>query len=103
MITTKKNNFGYFNEITQYLDKYLILDPEWSHTYIYEKPIGDTWLIRIPGATIGKLKIKNNIIEDINLYEDDCIYKLRCYDKSVLENLNQFIGEKITFKKNENN
>lgn len=100
MIITRKDKLGCLNEITQYLDKYLILDHEWNKSYIYEKPIGNTWLIRVPGATVDNFTIKNNKVESIHLFEYDCFYKLKYYDKSVLKNIDQFIGKKIIFETN---
>lgn len=92
-----KENTGYYNEITDYLDKYLLkVDNCWRgyRNYIYEEPINNSWLIRVPGATRGNIIVDdNNIILEINLYEDSF-----CYNREVLNNLDQFIGSKLVME-----
>lgn len=93
MILSKKCNIGYINKITNYLDNYLekkYKDSDFYNTYIYDEPINHLWAIRIPGVTVGHIKVKENIITDIILYEDSF-----CYKKEVLDNLNQFVGKKL--------
>lgn len=90
MITSREDWQGYRNEITDYLDKYLIADCRGWNNYIYNHPIENKWLIRVPGATRGNFEVKNGVITSIELYEDSF-----CYKKEVLDNLNQFIGRKI--------
>lgn len=95
MITNVKDKFGYKNEITRYLDNYLIdeCDDFSSYcTYIYEKPRNNFWAIRVPGATRGHVEVDSNIIKNIVLYEDNY-----CYRKEVFNNLNQFIGKEVDF------
>lgn len=94
MIKSKRDWQGYKNEITDYLDKYLVKCndcADFYSTYIYDTPIDNKWLIRVPGATRGNINVVNGTIESIVLYEDISF----CYEKEVLDNLSQFFGRKI--------
>ena len=93
MIKSKKNWQGYKNEITEYLDKYLIKCygcRDFYSNYIYPNPQDNFWIIRVPGASRGNIEVVEGIIKNITLYEDSF-----CYERDVLDNLNQFIGKKI--------
>lgn len=93
MIKSKKNRQGYKNDITEYLDEYLIKCEgciDFYSNYIYDEPINGNWAIRVPGATRGHIKIEDGIIKEIKLYEDSF-----CYKREVLNNLDQFIGKSI--------
>lgn len=93
MITSIKNWQGYKNDITKYLDEYLIKCEgcrEFYSSYIYESPVNGNWAIRVPGATRGHINIDNGVIKEIELYKDRF-----CYTKDVYNNLNQFIGLEI--------
>ena len=92
MIKSRKNWQGYRNEITDYLDRYLISEylRYFDGNYIYPNPQGNIWIIRVPGASRGNIEIVEGIIKNITLYEDSF-----CYERDVLDNLNQFIGKKI--------
>lgn len=91
MIISKKRSYGLVNEVTEYLDKYLIGNlHEYYYNYIYEEPSDNKWLIRVPGATRGNILIENGVIKHIELYDDSF-----CYRKEVLFNLDQFIGKSI--------
>ena len=93
MIESKRGSFGYKNEITEYLDKYLI-KAEYTidiySNYIYPSPHGNKWIIRIPGMSVGNIEIVDGIVKSIKLNEDSF-----CYEKEVLNNLNKFIGRRI--------
>lgn len=93
MIKSEKNWQGYRNEVTNYLDRYLIKCEGYAKffgNYIYPNPQGSHWIIRVPGASRGNIEIIDGVIKSITLYEDSF-----CYDKKVFDELNQFIGRKI--------
>ena len=93
MIKSIKNWQGYRNEVTDYLDKYLIKCDgcsDFYSNYIYPNPQINKWIIRVPGASRGNIEITGGIIKNITLYEDNF-----CYKKEVLNGLEQFIGKKI--------
>lgn len=90
MIKSTKNRYGYINEVTHYLDKFLVFSSQQCSNYIYDSPANDRWLIRVPGATRGNILVKDGLIKEITLYEDSF-----CYRREVLDNINQFIGKKI--------
>lgn len=93
MIESKKNWKGYKNKITEYLDRYLIKCEgcvDFYSNYIYDSPHGNLWIIRVPGASRGNIEIVNGIVTNITLYEDSF-----CYEREVLDDINQFIGEEI--------
>ena len=94
MIKSEKTRRGYVNEATEYLDLHLIgkTDMYWSYIeddFIYDKSVEGTFScgIKTPGATRGSLRINKGVIESIELFEDSF-----CFDRAVLDNLNQFKG-----------
>lgn len=96
MIQSKHIWIGIVNEITDYLDKYLLKCDDcddYYRNYIYDKPIGNKWLIRVPGATRGNIEVEDGVIKNITLLEDSF-----CYRKEVLDNLPQFFGKEIDLK-----
>ena len=93
MIKSKKNWQGYRNEVTDYLDEYLIKCDgcaKFFGNYIYPNPQDNHWIIRVPGASRGNLEIIDGVIKNITLYEDSF-----CYRKEVLDELKQFLGMEI--------
>ncbi len=94
MITSEISWDGYRNEITYYLDKYLIGVFDDFDNYIYPTEIDNKWLIRVPGATRGHIQVVQGKIADITLYRDSF-----CYKEEVLDNINQFIGKEIDLGK----
>lgn len=76
MIRSSINWNGYIvNEVTDHLDKHTI-DYEGCGidiygNYIYDIPSNDgIWTIRAQGATRGHIKVDDEIIKEIELYED---------------------------------
>lgn len=97
MIKSRKNWQGYKNEVTDYLDDYLIKCDgcrDFYSNYIFDEPINGNWAIRVPGATRGHIKIEDEIIKEIKLYEDSF-----CYKREVFDNLDEFIGRKIDLRR----
>lgn len=94
MITSERGTYGYVNDLTRHLDKYLVgtVTRRWC-TYIYDDPCGDNWLLRVPGATRGYVTVVEGIITEVKLHEDSF-----CYKPEVLDTLNQFLGMKIKIK-----
>lgn len=93
MIKSIKDQQGYKNQITVYLDEYLIKCEgcvDFYRNYIYDEPKDNKWAIRVPGATRGHIEVEGGIIKEIELYEDRF-----CYSKEVYDNLNKFIGMEI--------
>lgn len=93
MIRSKKTERGYVNKITKYLDKHLTEKHDIPYTYINIYPSNNTWLIRTPCSTRGMIIIKDGIIKDILLFDDNF-----CYDKKVFKGLDEFKGENIDLK-----
>lgn len=91
-ITNRKVRKGYKNEITDYLDEYLIGRCDY-YSYIDDLSMKDSWLIRVPETTRGAIKVENDIIKEIIIHEDTG----KCYKPSVFENLNKFVGMNIIF------
>lgn len=95
MITSQKNRRGYYlNEITDCLDKYLKKCDgctDFYSNYIYPDPIDNYWLIRIPGMTVGRIKVINGIVTEATVYKDN----ISCYEEGVLNSLQQFVNKKI--------
>lgn len=60
----------------------------------------DVYVIRVPGATRGYIKIdKNNVIIEVKFYDDNCFNKgWACFDKSLKEIENKYIGYKLIFE-----
>lgn len=94
MIKSRRTRQGYRNEITDFLDKYLLDDfcefREIYSNYIYDEPFNNRWLIRVPGATRGNILVEDGIVKSIEIYEDSF-----CYKREVLDHINQFIGREI--------
>lgn len=93
MIFSTKDRQGYRNEITDYLDKYLIKCDgciDLYSNYIFDEDVNGNWAIRVPGATRGHIKVENGVVEKIKLYEDSF-----CYTRDVYDGLDKFIGMKI--------
>lgn len=93
IISRKDDIDRYFNEITTYLDKYLITDNiNIYKNYIYEEKIDNKWIIRIPGCSVGCIEVDdNNFIKNIILYDDS----IEWYDIRVLNNLHKFYDIKL--------
>lgn len=88
-IISKKDNMGmYFNEITEYMDKYLRCNNiDFYKTYIYETKFDNRWIIRIPGCSVGYIEVdENDFIKDIKLNEDT----MEWYNDKVLDELHKF-------------
>ena len=89
-------------EITDLLDEYLIESHKkhnWLRSYLCDYD-NDTFCIRVPGATRGYIKLEENVIKEIDLYDDTAFSKdLGCYDEKrkseLIERLNSFIGSTI--------
>lgn len=94
MIKSTKDRQGYRNEITDFLDKYLLDDfceyRDIYSNYIYDTSFNNRWLIRVPGATRGNILVEDGIIKSIEIYEDSF-----CYKREVLDHIDKFIGCKI--------
>lgn len=78
---------GFINDITKYLDDNMEINSPYFNNYIYDGKIDEYWLIRYPGATRGRIEVENNIIKNIELYEDSF-----CYNECVNEGVKQFYG-----------
>lgn len=99
MIKSIRNWQGYRNEITDYLDEFLLdgyaRGCDADSNYIYDRPVVKSqresyWGIRVPGATRGEMLIEDGIIKNIKLYEDTF-----CYKREVLDNIDKFYGKAI--------
>lgn len=97
IIRSERTRQGYINAITKYLDQYLIGKTDKYYSYIDDNFTDDeifertfTCGIRTPDATRGSLVVNTGIIESIEIFEDNF-----CYNREVLNNLNQFIGKGI--------
>lgn len=86
----------YVNEVTEFLDKFLISN--YDYTYIYSEPYDvkdGLYVFRCQGATRGYLQIEKGIIKDIKLYDLATHYKVGCYSKDVIEAIKKYIGKEI--------
>lgn len=95
-LITTFGEFGHFeNDLTKELDTYLTEQNKLWTNYIYSTPMGDTFLIRYPGATRGYIKVDGNmVIKEVVLYEStNDIYK-----PEVDKCLNKYLGMKIVIK-----
>lgn len=84
-----------YNEITEYTDELMIRTTKYKFkTYILDEVFNSAMAIRVPGMTLGGIKIneKNEVIE-VEIYED-VLNKFK--DKKVSEILTkEFKGFKI--------
>lgn len=97
IVSEKKYSCAYVNDITRYLDRYLIRCNDCLDlysNYIFNEPVNGNWAIRVPGATRGHIKIEDGVVTEIKLYEDSF-----CYKKDVFDDLKKFIGMKIDLGK----
>ena len=93
MIKSRKIRMGYINDVTEYLDMYLIKCENCISSYrnyIFDEPVGDTWAIRVPGATRGHIRVSDGKISEIKLYKDSF-----CYTEDVYNDLDKFVGQEI--------
>ena len=93
IISEKDNINRYFNEITNYMDKYLKdYNEDFYINYIYEEKINNRWFIRVPGCTVGCIEVDDNdTIYNIRLYDDT----IGWYDKEVLDEIDKFYNMKL--------
>lgn len=95
MIKSVKNDAGYINEITKYLDEYLINKTENYFTYIEDDFEEDSFYISFV-ATIKALdEIVGTIHIDEGTIKDISILNKSLYSERVLDGINQFIDRVI--------
>ncbi len=98
----------YYNELTREMDKHLeqvykesLEHFGWDGTYICEKDVrpnfkNDVYAIRYPGATRGHIEVdENNCIVSILLYDTAVGGCVGCYENSVNDIFDKYIGAKI--------
>lgn len=93
-ILSRKDSIDrYFNEITEYLDRYLkSVDLDYYKTYVYNEKYKNKYPLRVSGCTVGHIEVdENNFIQDIKLYDDT----LDWYEDGVLENIIQFYNKRL--------
>lgn len=102
----------YTNEITEEIDKHLreeyikyneeedyykIKTCMWERDYFYNPP-ESSCPIRCHGATRGHINIdKDDIITNIQFYEDTCFGIIGIYNETVNTIKDKFIGRKVIF------
>lgn len=94
LVLKKRSDGQYICNLTKIMDDNLKSRKTIFSTYIFEIKCDNLWLIRFPGATRGYIKVdENEIIEDIKIYKDSCIY----IDIEGLEQKlkDKFLGMKI--------
>lgn len=91
-------------ELTDEMDEYRTHKGEYNHTYMlyFDKRTdnngkeGNTYVIRLPGATRGCIYTdSNNVIESIHFYEDTCYETFHDYDREMEKIKDKYIGRRI--------
>lgn len=92
----------YFCELTEEMDQYMLYKSDHFRTYLMyfgdrmkqvEAKPGHVWILRAPGSTRGYvLTNPSGIIDTIMFYEEMCYGVPGCYDKSMEEIKDKYLG-----------
>ncbi|MGL5330978.1 MAG: hypothetical protein ACRDD7_17075 [Peptostreptococcaceae bacterium] len=89
---------GFKNVLTTGLEMILNSNNKNSDIYIYSEPMGNRYLIRYTGATIGNIEINEfNEIVNVTLYED--ILNIFIEDVNYEKFIKYFIGKRLAIPK----
>ena len=96
LITKKDEYIELTNDLTREMDSHYAFDKshlEHLRTYLYPCN-ANLWLIRFPGATRGKVVLKDDVIVEIELYHNE--HKTdEIYKPQVRECFKKYIGMKL--------